>query len=343
MVVVYTRVVEFLLYRSVQRGRLEVYLSNMANHSPGYTRPSLRTVLYVACTALFIIVVLLRVGGAEASLAQLKSADLLLVSLATLMVVLSYVCSALSYKVLSQHPLRLWPTLAVQFATGFTNRLLPAGIGGLGLYALYYRRNGHSLTDASAVVVSNNVWGVVGNILLLAVLLIVRPEYLGELRLPTVSAGTAAVIAAVVAVVAAASLYASRGRAGRFRTSLRSLGTAFRTTLRPRRAAYLAVLANMALTSLLATTLLLSLLAIGSDVSWGAALIAVSAGTLVGVSVPTPGGLGGMEAGLFAVLVGFGVPAAAAAAGVLLYRGLTYWLPIVPGIFLFRYVLRRYV
>ena len=55
------------------------------------------------------------------------------------------------------------------------------------------------------------------------------------------------------------------------------------------------------------------------------------AGTAIAAASPTPGNLGAVELTLTAGLTGIGVPPATAFAGVLLYRLLTFWLPIVPG------------
>ncbi|MBA3328038.1 MAG: flippase-like domain-containing protein [Solirubrobacterales bacterium] len=51
----------------------------------------------------------------------------------------------------------------------------------------------------------------------------------------------------------------------------------------------------------------------------------------LGALVPLPGGIGGVDAGLIGALIIFGVPAAAAAVGVLAYRALLLWLPAVLG------------
>ena len=47
--------------------------------------------------------------------------------------------------------------------------------------------------------------------------------------------------------------------------------------------------------------------------------------------LPVPGGIGAVDGGMIAALVGFGVPAGPALVGVLSYRALAFWLPIVPG------------
>jgi glycosyltransferase 2 family protein len=54
-------------------------------------------------------------------------------------------------------------------------------------------------------------------------------------------------------------------------------------------------------------------------------------GSAIGSIMPTPGGLGAVEAALTAGLTAAGVPGAAAASAVLLFRLLTFWLPVPFG------------
>ena len=59
-------------------------------------------------------------------------------------------------------------------------------------------------------------------------------------------------------------------------------------------------------------------------------------GSTIGSAVPTPGGVGGVEA-LIAVLTGAGVDSATAAAVVVVFRLVTYWSPVLPGYGCLRY------
>lgn len=52
----------------------------------------------------------------------------------------------------------------------------------------------------------------------------------------------------------------------------------------------------------------------------------------LGGALPLPGGLGGIDGGLIGTLVVYGVPAAEAAAAVLLYRVVLFWVPLIMGI-----------
>jgi uncharacterized membrane protein YbhN (UPF0104 family) len=57
--------------------------------------------------------------------------------------------------------------------------------------------------------------------------------------------------------------------------------------------------------------------------------------------LPTPGGLGSLDAALAFALSSSGAPGAAAASAVLGYRLLTVWLPLVPGLLVLGVLIRR--
>ncbi len=53
---------------------------------------------------------------------------------------------------------------------------------------------------------------------------------------------------------------------------------------------------------------------------------------MFGNLLPMPGGVGGVEGGMIAALAGFGVDAGQAVVAVLLFRAVTFWLPMIPGV-----------
>ena len=71
--------------------------------------------------------------------------------------------------------------------------------------------------------------------------------------------------------------------------------------------------------------------AFGATPSLAAVAVVYFAGAIIGSAVPTPGGLGGVEAALSAGLVAVGMDASVAVSSVLLFRLCTYWLPIPFG------------
>jgi len=88
-------------------------------------------------------------------------------------------------------------------------------------------------------------------------------------------------------------------------------------------------------------TLAVSLQAFGADASSLKVVAVYLGGMALASASPTPGGLGAVEAALVAGLTALGVQTGPAVAGVLTYRLLTFWLPIVPGFLAFRYLQHR--
>jgi uncharacterized protein (TIRG00374 family) len=71
--------------------------------------------------------------------------------------------------------------------------------------------------------------------------------------------------------------------------------------------------------------------ALNLSLSFAALVLVFTFGIGVGTATPTPGGVGGFEAGIAAGLVTYHVAGSAALAVALLYRLLSYWLPLVAG------------
>jgi uncharacterized membrane protein YbhN (UPF0104 family) len=83
-----------------------------------------------------------------------------------------------------------------------------------------------------------------------------------------------------------------------------------------------------------AATLWMMMQAIGMPVGYLTAFAALVIAMLTGTLSLLPGGLGGFEAACTVILTMLGTPVQAALIGTLLLRGLTLWLPLVPGLLL---------
>jgi uncharacterized protein (TIRG00374 family) len=81
--------------------------------------------------------------------------------------------------------------------------------------------------------------------------------------------------------------------------------------------------------------------AFGGSISLTSVAVVYLTGSALGSVVPTPGGLGAVEAALSAGLTATGLPAATAVSAVLLFRLLTFWLPVPAGWLAFSYLRRR--
>jgi uncharacterized membrane protein YbhN (UPF0104 family) len=80
--------------------------------------------------------------------------------------------------------------------------------------------------------------------------------------------------------------------------------------------------------------------AVGEAPPLGVILMGYLIGQLGGL-LPLPGGIGGIEGGLFGTLVVYGAPADATVAAVLAYRLILFWIPLVLGVPAFVAVWRR--
>jgi len=89
-----------------------------------------------------------------------------------------------------------------------------------------------------------------------------------------------------------------------------------------------------------AATLWVMLIVVGQKVSFWVAFPSFVLASMVATVGPVPLGLGTFEATAVAMLTLFGVPLEAALTATLLLRGLTLWLPMVPGLWLARRWLR---
>jgi uncharacterized protein (TIRG00374 family) len=84
-----------------------------------------------------------------------------------------------------------------------------------------------------------------------------------------------------------------------------------------------------------------SLVAFHVHVPFTSILVVYLAGTALASASPTPSGLGAVEAALVAGLIRIGVGVGPAVAGVLTFRLLTFWVPMLPGAVAVRFLRRR--
>ncbi len=124
--------------------------------------------------------------------------------------------------------------------------------------------------------------------------------------------------------------------------AIASLGKALTSYRHQPRTLGIALLTSMALSVTYVLALMAAGQALGLDLSFSYYFMVYSFSILTGAATPTPGGIVGVEAGLAAGLIAYGTAADTALAVALLYRLITYWLPLVPGFIALRVVQHRY-
>ncbi|MFI7296480.1 YbhN family protein [Streptomyces sp. NPDC050121] len=222
--------------------------------------------------------------------------------------------------------------LATQFAAGAANHLLPTGLGAGAVNLRFMTVCGVPLARSSAALALYLLAEGVARVGLLTVLLLVFPDALqfGSL-LPDGALGPLLGALAVVALVTAAVLALVRRLRSAVCSFLRTaLGEARSVHSRPARALALWG-GSLAFPVLQAAGLAAVGQALGLPVPVGHMAVAYLAATVAVALVPTPGGIGSVEAALVVALVAAGGPVALATAVVLGYRIITVWLPLLPG------------
>ncbi|WP_435856867.1 lysylphosphatidylglycerol synthase transmembrane domain-containing protein [Streptomyces longwoodensis] len=292
----------------------------------------MRQVRHVLCLlpVLLVAVVAVRHRSVLAEgLAQLRSAEWPWLLGAVGATCLTWVAAAVTRQgaVVQRLPGRR--LLAVQFAAGAANHLLPTGLGASAVNLRFMALCGVPLARSSAALALYLLAEAVARLGLLAGLLLAFPHALRPGTLvPSGAVGPLlAGLAGAALLAGLVLLLVRRLRAavcGFLRTAL---GEARSVHARPARA--LALWGGSL--ALQAAGLVLVGRALGLPVPAGHLALAYLAATAAVALVPTPGGIGSVEAALVVALVAAGGAVPVATAVVLAYRIITVWLPLVPG------------
>jgi uncharacterized protein (TIRG00374 family) len=88
-------------------------------------------------------------------------------------------------------------------------------------------------------------------------------------------------------------------------------------------------------------TFYISLRSVGIDIGIWQSIFVYLIFNAIGSCGPAPGGIGTVEAALIGGLMLVGVESATATSGVMIFRGISFWLPTLPGYLAFRYSINK--
>jgi uncharacterized protein (TIRG00374 family) len=243
----------------------------------------------------------------------------------------TYIGATISLSGFVAERLSFFRTLLVQVAGSFVTLVTPAAVGGAALNIRYLQRRKVPAAVAAASVGVAQVVAFVLHIALIVVFAAVAGSSAKEHIQPPQWAWY--VLAGLV-VLALAVLAVPAGR------------RALRARVSPTLGQVLPRLLDVAqqpvkLAQGIGGALLLSLsyilclaacvAAFGRSVPIASIAVVYLTGSAIGSILPTPGGLGGVEAALTAGLTAAGLPGAVAVSAVLLFRLITFWLPVPFG------------
>ncbi|MET8025388.1 lysylphosphatidylglycerol synthase transmembrane domain-containing protein [Streptomyces avermitilis] len=295
-------------------------------------RVPVRQVLCLVPLLLVLVVAVRHRSVLAEGFGQLATAQLPWLAVAVAATCLTWVAAAVTRQGAVVERLPAGRLLATQFAAGAANHLLPTGLGASAVNLRFMTVCGVPLARSSAALALYMLAEAITRLALLLGLLIAFPGalHLGSL-VPDGSIGPLVLAVAGALGLAVTVLVLVR----RLRTAVLSflrtaLGEARAVHARPARA--LALWGGaLAFPALQAAGLAAVGQAVGLPVPPAHMAVAYLAATAAVALVPTPGGIGSVEAALVVALVAAGGPAAVATAVVLAYRIITVWLPLLPG------------
>jgi uncharacterized membrane protein YbhN (UPF0104 family) len=336
------------------------------NEGAVWQRASVRSLVMLLPVAAVAAVAAGKWPVIDSSAGRLGSADGEWMALACFAAVMTWVCSATAQQgavVESLPPGRL---LAAQFAASAANHVLPAGVGGNAVNLRFLVRRGLSPARSVAALAVRAAAAAIGRVVLLLALLAVFPGALRLQRLtapprgdavpgrpladqsapphlsslmtahPLLVTGAAVVLTGITVTL----LRHARRVRDRLRAFLASVAGDVRA-LHARRSRVAALWGgSLAFPVAHAAVLVAVCRAVHVAVPVSGIVVAYLFASTAAGWLPTPAGLGSLDAALGLALVTAGASAVAATSAVLGYRLITAWLPLIPGVLVLAVLVR---
>ncbi|MBS2531853.1 flippase-like domain-containing protein [Catenulispora sp. NF23] len=265
--------------------------------------------------------------------------------------VATYFAAAMALDGFVPEKLRWRRTVLSQVAASFVTLVAPAAVGGVAVNTRYLQRTGLPTRAAVTAVGAQQIMGLVQHLLLILIFGVIAGSS-GDNSGGGSHASSATLISIILALALLVLLIATIPQLRRFAVN----------RLRPLVAGVLPRLMDVAqnpikLATGLGGTVMLSLLysftlwasiqAAATDdraakINFAVVAFVFLTAQAAGSIVPTPGGVGGVEGALIGALTTFGhLDTVLATTAVLLFRLMTFWLPVLPGWFAYNYMTRH--
>jgi Mg2+-importing ATPase len=236
-------------------------------------------------------------------------------------------------------PVPVLPLVPVILAKLFTDQVTPAsGVGGSLVAARALRARGLSRGDATAALVVNTLAYYAASATAALVAVSILWERRGFHPAITVVVSLFTIYAVGMPALILRAYHHPPSRLPRWLSKVPGLEGALKwfreaptEPLRRRRLLGEAALFQLAVTALDAMTLMVLIGSLGQAMNYPAAFTALVFATMSGIVSFLPAGIGAFEAGAVGTLRYLGTPLEAAIAAVILLRGFSLYLPILPG------------
>ncbi|MEV6688443.1 lysylphosphatidylglycerol synthase transmembrane domain-containing protein [Streptomyces sp. NPDC051130] len=256
---------------------------------------------------------------------------------------LSYFAAAMSLLGFVPERVSFRRTVVAQVAGSFVKLVAPAAVGGVALNTRFLQRAGVRPGLAVASVGASQLFGLASHVLLL-----LSFGYLtGTEKTPemtpsrTVIAGLLTV--AVLVLVVTAVPFLRKFVVTRVRALFAGVVPRMLDVLQRPQKLMTGIGGMLLLTACFVMCLDASIRAFGGGqaISYASIAVVFLAGNALGSAAPTPGGIGAVETTLTLGLIAAGLEKEVAISAVLLFRLMTFWLPVLPGWLSFNFLTRK--
>ncbi|MBK7721604.1 MAG: flippase-like domain-containing protein [Austwickia sp.] len=253
---------------------------------------------------------------------------------------LSYWAGAVTLAAYTPERIGVWPATQVHLASSVVDLVAPAAIGGATVNLRFLNRRGVSTPLGVATVALVQISQIITTVVLLVIVALGTGFALPSAR-PS-GAVVMALVAVLVAVVVALAIPAvRRWVTDRVRPGVEQARPRITWLLaNPRRMAA-GIAGNLLMTLSYVGAMAASVAAFGESLPLSTLAITYLVSNSAGSAVPTPGGIGPVEAALTGGLTVAGVPAALALSIALVFRFVTFWVNIPIGWLYFRRLQRQ--
>jgi uncharacterized membrane protein YbhN (UPF0104 family) len=243
----------------------------------------------------------------------------------------SYVAAAIMLMGFVPERLPLGRTVLAQFAGSFVKLVAPAAVGSVAINTRYLQKRGIPPGPAVASVGASQLVGLAFHISLLLLFGYVTGTQAAPSLTPSRGLVIALLSGAVLILFVLAIPPLRRVITRRLRGLFSGVIPRLLDVLQSPRKIAQGFTGTLLLTLTFVVCLDTCVRAFGGSVNFAAIAVVFLAGNAIGSAAPTPGGLGAVEASLSLGLTVAGLPGTVATSAVLLFRLLTFWLPVLPG------------
>ena len=246
-------------------------------------------------------------------------------------------CSALALN--GSRPVAMSARRAVPavLATTAANAVTPAGIGGTLLVMRIHRRSGLTSEQAAAAAALRTGVGAVTATAITAAV----ATTMGVSALP--SGGAALWICVALVAALAGTAHAMPATRRRFVASSGRFATAVWDVVRRPRCLVSLLVGCLGVTAAQLLTLQGAVHAVGGHLPWTQLLVTLLGSAAARSAVPSPGGVGPIEAALVGGLTSLGMEWGTAVTAVAVYRTAGHWLPVLAGVLSLRALRKRHL